>query len=230
MSDTRKRQKTTKTKERKLKRRKKRGGPQRKNPGEAPFTRRGRNRHSRSQHTRAAAEAARPERGEKDAGGSCGCACVREFAGRRRLRAPPEWAAFIPSRPAQPSRTQPLYNPDRCALQPEAGSVGVRGTGRSDTIQVGVPVDHGEVWEMEGFSLEHQHGKARVRVARLWRGAGSGEHRLVEWNVSISITSHVLPAFTDGDNSKIVATDSIKNTVCCVTMFLCFLRRSLRGC
>ncbi|KAG0587651.1 hypothetical protein M758_2G147300 [Ceratodon purpureus] len=65
---------------------------------------------------------------------------------------------------------------------------------------------------MEGLTLQHQHGKAKVRVARLWR-LSSGEHRLVEWNVSISITSHVLPAFTDGDNSKIVATDSIKNTV-----------------
>lgn len=65
---------------------------------------------------------------------------------------------------------------------------------------------------MEGLTLQHQHGKARVRVARLWRLRG-GEHRLVEWNVSISITSHVLPAFTDGDNSNIVATDSIKNTV-----------------
>lgn len=66
---------------------------------------------------------------------------------------------------------------------------------------------------MEGFALQHQHGKAKVRVGRLWRGATSQEHRFVEWNVSVSITSFVLPAFTDGDNSKIVATDSIKNTV-----------------
>jgi urate oxidase len=64
------------------------------------------------------------------------------------------------------------------------------------------------------FDLQQQHGKARVRVARLWRGRSAGEqHRIVEWNVSISITSHALPAFTDGDNSSIVATDSIKNTV-----------------
>jgi urate oxidase len=66
---------------------------------------------------------------------------------------------------------------------------------------------------MEGFALQHQHGKAKVRVGRLWRGATSQEHRFVEWNVSVSITSFVLPAFTDGDNSKIVATDSIKNTI-----------------
>ena len=76
----------------------------------------------------------------------------------------------------------------------------------------------GEEEEVEGmageFDLQQQHGKARVRVARLWRGRSPGEqHRIVEWNVSISITSHALPAFTDGDNSSIVATDSIKNTV-----------------
>jgi len=66
---------------------------------------------------------------------------------------------------------------------------------------------------MDGLTLQHQHGKAKVRVARLWRGAVGQQHRFVEWSVSISITSHVLPAFTDGDNSNIVATDSIKNTV-----------------
>lgn len=73
----------------------------------------------------------------------------------------------------------------------------------------------GGCWSMAGeFDLQQQHGKARVRVARLWRGRSPGEqHRIVEWNVSISITSHALPAFTDGDNSSIVATDSIKNTV-----------------
>jgi urate oxidase len=62
--------------------------------------------------------------------------------------------------------------------------------------------------------LEHQHGKARVRVARLWRSKVDGQpHYLVEWNVSVSLISKVLPAFTEGDNSNIVATDTIKNTV-----------------
>lgn len=66
----------------------------------------------------------------------------------------------------------------------------------------------------EELELEHQHGKARVRVARLWRSKADGQpHDLVEWNVSVSLTSKVLPAFTEGDNSNIVATDTIKNTV-----------------
>ncbi|KAH9566115.1 hypothetical protein CY35_04G112900 [Sphagnum magellanicum] len=67
---------------------------------------------------------------------------------------------------------------------------------------------------MADLELEHQHGKARVRVARLWRGKRPGEaHYLAEWNVSISLISRVLAAFTDGDNSNIVATDTMKNTV-----------------
>jgi hypothetical protein len=66
----------------------------------------------------------------------------------------------------------------------------------------------------EELELEHQHGKARVRVARLWRSKADGQpDDLVEWNVSVSLISKVLPAFTEGDNSNIVATDTIKNTV-----------------
>lgn len=60
--------------------------------------------------------------------------------------------------------------------------------------------------------LEHQHGKARVRVGRKWVGPG-GVQTVVEWSVSISLTSTALPAFTSGDNSAIVATDTMKNTV-----------------
>ncbi|KAH0469301.1 hypothetical protein IEQ34_002533 [Dendrobium chrysotoxum] len=65
-----------------------------------------------------------------------------------------------------------------------------------------------------GFKLEQQHGKGRVRVSRVWRKAGEGGADVfVEWNVSISLLSDCLEAYTDGDNSSIVATDTIKNTV-----------------
>ncbi|BBN20055.1 urate oxidase [Marchantia polymorpha subsp. ruderalis] len=59
--------------------------------------------------------------------------------------------------------------------------------------------------------LEHQHGKARVRVARVWHEGSS--HVMVEWSVSVSLRSKTLAAYTEGDNSAIVATDTIKNTV-----------------
>ncbi|KAG6545406.1 hypothetical protein Mapa_013005 [Marchantia paleacea] len=61
------------------------------------------------------------------------------------------------------------------------------------------------------FELEHQHGKARVRVARVWHEGSA--HVMVEWSVSISVRSQTLAAYTEGDNSAIVATDTIKNTV-----------------
>ncbi|XP_020095993.1 uricase isoform X1 [Ananas comosus] len=65
----------------------------------------------------------------------------------------------------------------------------------------------------EGFKLDQKHGKSRVRVSRVWRQPLSGGDAIVEWNVSVSLFSDCLPAYTSGDNSAIVATDSMKNTV-----------------
>ncbi|KAH9704696.1 Uricase [Citrus sinensis] len=65
---------------------------------------------------------------------------------------------------------------------------------------------------LEGFNFEQRHGKARVRVARVWRSK-EGRHFMVEWNVSISLLSDSIIAYVDDDNSDIVATDTIKNTV-----------------
>eukprot|EP00244_Chara_vulgaris_P010870 TRINITY_DN5135_c0_g3_i2.p1 TRINITY_DN5135_c0_g3~~TRINITY_DN5135_c0_g3_i2.p1 ORF type:complete len:312 (-),score=41.77 TRINITY_DN5135_c0_g3_i2:816-1751(-) len=57
----------------------------------------------------------------------------------------------------------------------------------------------------------HQHGKSRVRLGRVWR-EGS-RHYFVEWRIEIVLLSDVEAAFARGDNSGVVATDSIKNTV-----------------
>ncbi|XP_042457653.1 uricase-like [Zingiber officinale] len=65
----------------------------------------------------------------------------------------------------------------------------------------------------EGFKIDQQHGKSRVRVARVWKNVDGSGDVIVEWNVAISLFSDCLPAYTSGDNSAIVATDSIKNTV-----------------
>jgi urate oxidase len=64
----------------------------------------------------------------------------------------------------------------------------------------------------DGLRLEGKHGKARVRVGRVWREP-NGRHHFVEWNVSISLLSDCLPAYTHGDNSDVVATDTMKNAV-----------------
>ncbi|KAG6524851.1 hypothetical protein ZIOFF_014795 [Zingiber officinale] len=65
----------------------------------------------------------------------------------------------------------------------------------------------------EGFKIDQQHGKSRIRVARVWKNVDGSGDVIVEWNVAISLFSDCLPAYTSGDNSAIVATDSMKNTV-----------------
>lgn len=59
----------------------------------------------------------------------------------------------------------------------------------------------------------HQYGKGRVRVAKILRDGKT--HTIKEVNVSVMLegdfeTSYTAPA---GDNSKVVATDTMKNTV-----------------
>ena len=57
--------------------------------------------------------------------------------------------------------------------------------------------------------VAHRHGKARVRVARVRR---DGErHEIRELTLEVMVESDVAGAFTAGDNTGVVATDSIKN-------------------
>ncbi|CAL5340740.1 unnamed protein product [Camellia sinensis] len=77
-------------------------------------------------------------------------------------------------------------------------------------VEVGVVRDMAE--EMKGMRLEQRHGKARVRVGRVWE-TEDGRHSFAEWSVSITLLSDCLPAYIHGDNSSIVATDTMKNTV-----------------
>ncbi|XP_050212477.2 uricase-2 isozyme 2-like [Mercurialis annua] len=66
--------------------------------------------------------------------------------------------------------------------------------------------------ELDGFKFEQCHGKDRVRVTRVWRRK-DGTHFMVEWSVGITLFSECLPAYSRDDNSNIVATDTMKNTV-----------------
>ena len=61
---------------------------------------------------------------------------------------------------------------------------------------------------------EHWHGKSRVRVLK--RTIQGSTHNVLELTVAIQLwgdTSHV---FLNGDNTDLVATDTMKNTVYCV--------------
>lgn len=58
---------------------------------------------------------------------------------------------------------------------------------------------------------ENHYGKSRVRLVRLNRQ--SSVHEFEEWNVEVILRGDFLSCFAEGDNSKILPTDTMKNTV-----------------
>lgn len=65
---------------------------------------------------------------------------------------------------------------------------------------------------IEGLKFEQKHGKQRVRVGRVWKDS-NGFYHFVEWNVGITLLSDCVRSYVNDDNSDIVATDTMKNTV-----------------
>jgi urate oxidase len=58
---------------------------------------------------------------------------------------------------------------------------------------------------------ENCYGKARVRVSRITRHAD--RHEFNEWSVGVLLHGDFEASFTDADNSNILPTDTMKNTV-----------------
>jgi urate oxidase len=58
---------------------------------------------------------------------------------------------------------------------------------------------------------ENRYGKSRVRLVRVTRGLD--RHDLREWSLEILLQGDFESCFKDGDNSKILPTDTMKNTV-----------------
>ncbi len=58
---------------------------------------------------------------------------------------------------------------------------------------------------------ENRYGKARVRVSRITRTAD--RHEFNEWSVGVLLQGDFESSFTEADNSKILPTDTMKNTV-----------------
>lgn len=59
--------------------------------------------------------------------------------------------------------------------------------------------------------VENKYGKSHVRLVRVKRG--SEAHELREWDVQVLLQGDFETCFTEGDNSKILPTDTMKNTV-----------------
>ncbi|HET8582311.1 MAG TPA: urate oxidase, partial [Jatrophihabitans sp.] len=62
-----------------------------------------------------------------------------------------------------------------------------------------------------GLSLgANQYGKAENRVVRIYRD--TARHEIVDLNVSTSLRGDFAAAHTDGDQAKVLPTDTQKNT------------------
>ena len=57
----------------------------------------------------------------------------------------------------------------------------------------------------------HQYGKSRVRVMKILRDGAT--HTVKEIDVAVRLRGDFESSYTSGDNSKVVATDTMKNTV-----------------
>jgi urate oxidase len=57
----------------------------------------------------------------------------------------------------------------------------------------------------------HRYGKSRVRVVKILREGK--RHTVVEINAQVLLEGDFESSYTSGDNSKVVATDTVKNTV-----------------
>lgn len=62
-----------------------------------------------------------------------------------------------------------------------------------------------------GMLAENRYGKSRVRVVKVKRHAD--RHDLREWSLDILLEGDFGSCFVEGDNSKILPTDTMKNTV-----------------
>lgn len=58
---------------------------------------------------------------------------------------------------------------------------------------------------------ENRYGKSRVRLVKVTRA--TERHELREWTLEILLEGDFESSFVDGDNSKILPTDTMKNTV-----------------
>ena len=67
--------------------------------------------------------------------------------------------------------------------------------------------------EAEGMTKlrENRYGKSRVRLVRVKRHAGANDFQ--EWSVDVLLRGDFANCFAEGENSRILPTDTMKNTV-----------------
>jgi urate oxidase len=66
---------------------------------------------------------------------------------------------------------------------------------------------------MSAHLSENAYGKSRVRVTKVQRDAAAGRHDLFEFDVAIQLRGAFDECYTAGDNSGVLPTDTMRNTV-----------------
>jgi urate oxidase len=61
--------------------------------------------------------------------------------------------------------------------------------------------------------LDNSYGKSAVRLTKVRRDSAGGRHELIELEVAIALEGDFETAHRRGDNSKVLPTDTMKNTV-----------------
>jgi urate oxidase len=69
----------------------------------------------------------------------------------------------------------------------------------------------------------NRYGKSAIRLVKIVRGSDGGRHRVRDLTVAIALEGDFGASYVDGDNSLVVATDTMKNTV------YAFAREQLTG-
>ncbi len=64
---------------------------------------------------------------------------------------------------------------------------------------------------MRARLIDHRYGKSRVRVLKVLRDGAT--HTLKELDVSVRLSGDFESSYTSGDNSRVILTDTMKNTV-----------------
>ena len=75
----------------------------------------------------------------------------------------------------------------------------------------GMPTEEMDGRGVRAVLASHRYGKSRVRLMRVSRH--ESHHDLDDWTVEVLLTGDFEEVFTEGDNGRIVATDTMKNTV-----------------
>ena len=57
----------------------------------------------------------------------------------------------------------------------------------------------------------HRYGKSRVRVVKILRDGP--RHDIIEADVQVLLEGDFETSFTEADNGKVIATDTVKNTI-----------------